>query len=38
MTIGILVPIVLFFGGTVFFAAAITGAALKNIENDRATD
>ncbi len=38
MSIGILVPIVIFFGLSVVFATYISGVAMKNIEDRRQVD
>jgi len=35
MSIGILVPVVIFFGLSVIMGTAICGAAMKNIEHKR---
>ena len=38
MSIGILVPVVIFFGLSVFMCLGMTGTAIKNIENKRQPD
>ncbi len=38
MTIGILAPLVLFFGITVFLGLSISGTAIKSIEHKRQAD